>query len=262
MWGAIIGDIVGSVYEFNSVKTKEFPFFSEHGFYTDDTVCTAAVADILLHNLPVATTLQTWCRKDFDRDYGAMFRAWVQRDEPKPYDSYGNGAAMRVSPAAFLNRRNSLEQALSDADRVTNVTHNHPEGIRGGRATAHAIWLAFQGFDANRIRELIRREYEYNLSRTVDEIRPGYRFDETCQGTVPEAIVCALEASSFEDAVRNAVSLAGDADTLAAIAGPIAEARFGIPADFIEDSKARIVRERPPGANDIVATMERLYSDQ
>ena len=159
---------------------------------------------------------------------------------------------MRVSPAAFLNRNRSLEEALAAADRVTNITHNHPEGIKGARATTHAIWLAFQKYEPKDIRRIIEGEYGYDLSRTVDDIRPDYSFDVTCQGSVPEAITCALESTSFEDAVRNAISLGGDSDTQAAIAGSIAEALHGVPKELVEKAKQYLT-------SDIIEVIERLY---
>ena len=255
MWGAIIGDIVGSVHEFVHIKTKDFEYFSETGHFTDDSVCTAAVADILLHDLPAAATLQTWCRRYPCKSYGSMFCDWIRHESPKPYNSFGNGAAMRVSPAAFLNR-DDLPAALAAADRVTAITHDHPEGMKGARATVHAIWLALNGEDPAAIRATIANEYRYDLSRTVDEIRPVYTYNETCQRCVPESITCALESASFEDAIRNAVSLGGDADTLAAIAGPIAEALHGIPGEM-----KVVVRERYLGdAGDILAVMDEMYA--
>ncbi len=255
MWGAIIGDIVGSVHEWDGIKTRDFEFFNERGHITDDSVCTAAVADILLRDLPAAATLQEWCRRYPDMSYGDWFRSrWMWDDSPEPYDSYGNGAAMRVSPAAFLNR-NDLAAALAASDRVTAVTHDHPEGMKGARAAVHAIWLALDGEDPGAIRATVEAEYGYDLTRTVDEIRPDYVYDETCQRCVPEAVTCALESASFEDAVRNAVSLGGDADTLASIAGPVAEALHGIP----EETRA-VARERYLGeAGDIVAVMAEMY---
>ena len=242
MLGAIIGDTVGSIYEWNSIKTKDFEFFDRRGDFTDDTVCTAAVADILLYDLPPAALMQAWCRRHPGRGYGGRFRKWIRVDAPESYGSYGNGAAMRVSPAAFLHR-DDLEAALTASDKVTAITHDHPEGMKGARATTHAIWLAYQGENAENIRTTISAVYGYNLCRTVDEIRPDYHFNETCQGTVPEAITCALESESFEDAVRNAVSLGGDADTLAAIAGPIAEAMHGIPYEFREQVERRYLAD-------------------
>ncbi|MCY3765774.1 MAG: ADP-ribosylglycohydrolase family protein [Gemmatimonadetes bacterium] len=257
MWGAIIGDIVGSVYEGRGrqIKTKDFELFNPHGRFTDDSVCTAAVADILLNGRPVATTLQEWCRQYPGAGYGFWFRSWMRSDSPEPYNGFGNGAAMRVSPAALIHR-GDLSAALAATDRVTAVTHDHPEGIKGARATVHAIWLALLDTRPSAIEAAISAEYRYDLSRTVDRIRPGYSFDLTCQGTVPEAITCALESTSFEDAVRNAVSLGGDSDTLAAIAGPIAEARHGIPEDLKEFAE----RHYLSGAPDIAAMLERLYA--
>ena len=257
MWGAIIGDIAGSMYEWNRIKTKGFDFFGAECEYTDDTVCTAAVAEILLEGPPAATTLQRWCRRHPGRGYGGMFAAWIGGTEPEPYGSFGNGAAMRVSPAAFLNRDRPLEAALRAADRVTAVTHDHPEGMKGARATTHAIWLGFQGTGAAQIRRTVEHAYGYDLSRTVDEIRPGYSFDVTCQRTVPEALTCALESVSFEDAVRNAISLGGDSDTLAAIAGPIAEALHGLPQVLVDTATNTHLATAP----DIIDVMERLYQE-
>ena len=257
MWGAIIGDIAGSMYEWNRIKTKDFEFFGAECEYTDDSVCTVAVAEILLDDLPAVPTLQRWCRRHPGRGYGGMFAGWIERRDPAPYESFGNGAAMRVSPAAYLNRSRSVEEALKAADRVTAVTHDHPEGMKGARATTHAIWLGFQDAGAEQIRRTVEHTYGYDLSRTVDQIRPGYSFDETCQKTVPEALTCALESASFEDAVRNAISLGGDADTLAAIAGPIAEALHDLPEALV----ATAVNTHLSNAPDIVEVMERLYEE-
>lgn len=256
MWGAIIGDIVGSRYEWDPIKTKTFEFFHPLCDYTDDSVCTAAVADILLNNdtFPV-TTLQQWCQRHPGRGYGGMFSHWIDVADPVPYGSFGNGAAMRVSPAAYLNRNRPLEEALGAADQVTAITHDHPEGIKGARAAVHSVWLAFQGEEVDRIRRTIEQTYGYDLSRTLDEIRPGYRFNETCQETVPQAIGSALESVSFEDAVRNAISLGGDSDTLAAIAGPIAEALYGIPEDMLATARERFIESAP----DIIDVMQRMY---
>ena len=255
MLGAIIGDIVGSVYEWDRIKTKDFPFFTDNCFFTDDSVCTVAVADILLHGLLPAETLQNWCRRYPDCSYGGNFGYWIYANPPESYNSYGNGAAMRVSPAAFLNR-DDLDAALSAADTVTEITHNHPEGMKGARATTYAIWLAFQGERPASIRQTIATMYDYDLSRTVDEIRPSYFFDESCQGTVPEAITCALASVSFEDAVRNAISLGGDADTLAAIAGPIAEAIHGIPETSKEQLETRYLADAP----EMLGILQELYA--
>ena len=256
MLGAIIGDIVGSIYEWDRIKTKDFPFFTDDCFFTDDSVCTVAVADILLHGLPPAKTLQNWCRRYPGCSYGGNFGGWIYADPPEPYDSYGNGAAMRVSPAAFLNRNSDVADALAAADSVTNITHNHPEGMKGARATTHAIYLAFHVESPDNIRRFIASEYEYDLTQTVDDIRRDYTFNETCQDTVPQAITCALESDSFEDAIRNAISLGGDADTLAAIAGAIAEALHGIPDALQEHAVTRYLT----GASDMLEIIQELYS--
>ena len=256
MWGAAIGDIAGSMYEWNRIKTKDFEFFGPECEYTDDSVCTAAVAEILLDGMPAAATMQQWCRRHPGRGCGGMFAGWIETNDPGPYGSFGNGAAMRVSPAAFRHRDGAVEDALEGADMVTAITHDHPEGMKGARAATHAIWLACQGAAAGKIRRTIEHAYGYDLSRTVDRIRPGYSFDEACQRTVPEAITCALESASFEDAVRNAISLGGDADTLAAIAGPIAEALHGVPEDLVASAKERFLSP----ARDIVDTLERMYA--
>ncbi len=254
MLGAIIGDIAGSIYEGYSIKTKDFPFFGEDCRFTDDSVCTVAVADMLLHDLPPAEAMQKWCRRHPHRGYGGNFGMWIYTDPPEPYGSYGNGAAMRVSPAAFLNRGN-LDAALSVSDKVTEITHNHPEGMKGAQATTHAIWLAFQGESPANIRRVITTEYGYDLTQTVDEIRPDYYFDVTCQGSVPQAITCALESVSYEDAVRNAISLGGDADTLAAIAGSIAEALHGIPDERKERAESIYLTDAP----DMLDVMQKMY---
>ena len=238
MLGAIIGDIVGSIHEFNNHRSKQFELFGPGSDFTDDTVCTIAVADTLLHGKPPANALYEWCNRYPGRGYGGMFSRWIQTPGAKPYNSYGNGAAMRVSPAGLLGR--TLGEALDMARRVTEVTHNHPEGLKGAAATAHAIFLAKRGASAEEIRTAIQASYGYDLVRSVDEIRPIYRFNETCQKTVPEALVCALEATDFEDGIRNAVSIGGDSDTIAAIAGAVAEALFGVPETLSKDGLSKL----------------------
>lgn len=250
MLGACIGDIIGSVYEFREWKSKEFALFSEKSEFTDDTVCTIAVAECLLDGTDPAAALRLWGRRYPGRGYGGRYAVWLRDAGVGPYDSYGNGAAMRVSPAALLS--SSLDEALRLANHVTAVTHNHPEGIKGAEAAVTAIWLARQGESPEAIRGRIRKDFRYDLSRSVDKIRPDYCFNETCQDTVPQAITCALEAASFEDAIRNAVSLGGDADTLAAIAGPIAEVLYGIPEDIRRKGWMRL----PKDMRDV---LERLY---
>ena len=241
MIGAIIGDIVGSIYEFNNHKSKDFPLFSERSAFTDDSLCTIAVADCLMADGDPAEYLRRWGQKYWKLGYGNHYRRWLKRDDLGPYDSWGNGAAMRVSPAAFLAK--SLDEAHRIAVRVTEVTHNHPEGIKGALATTDAIWIAFDGATPEAIRKHIAQNYGYDMARSVDSIRPGYQFDESCQGTVPEAIICALEATDFEDAIRNAVSIGGDSDTVACIAGSIAEAMFGVPQAIAGEATRRLTED-------------------
>jgi ADP-ribosylglycohydrolase len=228
MLGAIIGDIVGSVYEWNNIKTKDFPLFRKDCFFTDDTVMTIAVADALLKGGAVDDFIDSMKRfgKLYpDEGYGGYFRRWLFSDSREPYNSFGNGSAMRVSPCGWFAE--SLEEAEDLAERSAAVTHDHPEGIKGAQATAAAIYLARVGKTKDEIKDYIERRYCYDLSRTLDEIRPGYTFDGSCQGTVPEAIIAFLESTRFEGAIRNAISLGGDSDTLAAITGSIAEAAYG-----------------------------------
>ena len=250
MLGAIIGDIVGSIYEFGNHRSRKFTFFGHGADFTDDTVCTIAVADALLHGGDPAQALHEWCGRYPGRGYGGMFANWLTTSNRKPYNSFGNGAAMRASPAGFLGR--TLDEALLMARMVTEVTHNHPEGLKGAAATAHAIFLARRGATPSHIRETIKDTYRYDLSRTVDEIRPQYGFNETCQKTVPEALICALEASGFEDAIRNAISIGGDSDTVGAIAGGVAEALYGIPEQLTREATSRLPCE-------MIAILEKMY---
>ena len=235
MLGSIIGDIAGSVYEFNNYRAKDFePFFHPEAGFTDDTVCTIAIAEALLHDKCPARTLKEWGERYWSNGgWGRSFALWLGSDSIEPYGSYGNGAAMRVAPAGLL--ATSLEEAQAFSVKVTEVTHNHPEGIRGAAATASAVYMARTGSSADQIRDYVTDMFGYDLNRTVDEIRPGYVFNETCQRTVPEALTCVLEATSFEDAIRNAISIGGDSDTIAAIAGGVAEAMFGIPDDIANE---------------------------
>lgn len=235
MIGAIIGDIVGSVYERNPIKTKDFELFQEGCRFTDDTVMTCAVCYAIREykvrkGVNVIGLIQKRMvelgQKYPSAGYGGKFRQWLMNPGRRPYNSFGNGSAMRASACGML--ADSLEEAHDLAIYSAEVTHNHPEGIKGAVAVAEAIWLARQGKNKDEIREHLSQYYD--LDFTLDEIRPDYSFDVTCQGSVPQAIVAFLEADSFEDAIRNAVSLGGDSDTQAAIAGSIAEPFFGIPA--------------------------------
>lgn len=232
MLGGIAGDIIGSVYEKRNYKAKGFdPLFHPQARFTDDTVCLVAVADAVTRGLDPVKALQDWGRRYWDNGgWGQRFLLWLGDDQPQPYNSWGNGGAMRVGPAAFLAA--SLEDAIHQAHVITAVTHNHPEGIKGAQATAASIWLALQGVSPEVIRDCIVERFGYDLHTSVDAIRPAYRHSEAAHLTVPQALVCALEAKDFEDAVRNAVSIGGDSDTIASIAGAVAEARFGLPMEI------------------------------
>ena len=273
MLGAIIGDIVGSVYEWHNIKTKDFPLFRDDCFFTDDTVMTIAVADAIIQGEEVVlgsgldsyggvyvapdtfiTSMKKWGRLYPNSGYGGRFGNWLFSDDREPYNSWGNGSAMRCSPCGWVTPlqqfvRMGFEGVLDLAKASAVVTHNHSEGIKGAQATAMAIYIARHGKANNDIetyKSFIRRDlgnrgdsvfgdlFNYDLCRTLDEIRPSYQFNESCQDTVPQAILAFLESTDFEDAIRNAISLGGDSDTLAAITGSIAEAAYGIP-QWIKD---------------------------
>ena len=241
MYGAILGDLIGAPWEFKRMKRKDFsPLIRPDTGITDDSIMTVAIADSLLHEIPPAEAMRDWGRRVMPAEnvagYGASFIKWLASPEIQPpYNSYGNGAAMRVSPVGWLY--DDLNVTLEVARLVTDVTHNHPEGIKGAQATAMAIFLARQGESAQGIRESVQERYNYDLERSVDQCREEHIYNETCQICVPDAIICALDSSSFEDAVRSAVSLGGDADTLGAIAGSVAEAIHGIPDNLIEQAR-------------------------
>ena len=239
MLGAIAGDIIGSVYEHRPIKTKDFPLFSQDSRFTDDTVLTVAIAHSVLTGRPYREALLDFGRRYPRAGYGRSFFHWLQSDNPHPYNSWGNGSAMRVSPVGFVF--SSEKDVLEQARAATAVTHNHPEGIKGAQATAFAIFQARTGADKEQIRTHISERFNYDLSRTVEEIRPAYSFDISCQGTVPEAIISFLDSDSYEDAVRNAVSLGGDSDTLACITGGIAESFYGgVPDDIRKKALDRL----------------------
>lgn len=223
--GAVAGDIIGSVYEHYSVKKTDFPIFSGLSRFTDDTVMTVAVADWLLGTDDLIPSLQNYVHRYPKAGYGAMFQQWATFSNPIPYHSFGNGSAMRVSPIGWAFDK--LEETLRHAAESAAVTHNHPQGIKGAQAVAACIFLARKGESKANIRTYVEQTFYYDLHRTCDEIRPDYRFDVTCQGSVPESIIAFLESTDFESAVRLAVSLGGDADTMGAIAGSIAEAFYG-----------------------------------
>jgi len=235
MLGAITGDIVGSIYESGYLKTKDFPLFGDGCEFTDDTVMTLAVAQALMDGgrpIDYVNAMQRLGRKYPGAGYGYKFHCWLHSEKPEPYNSWGNGSAMRVSPVGWFF--DTLKETENAAKASAAVTHNHWQGIRGAQATAAAIFMARTGEAKEDIKVYIEDKFRYDLSRTLDEIRPNYSFNESCQGSVPEAIISFLESVDFEDAIRNAVSLGGDSDTLAAIAGSIAQAAYGIPADIQE----------------------------
>ena len=250
MYGAILGDIIGSPYEFDmGNKSKEFPLFSRNSMFTDDTIMTLAVAEAFIDapdddaaiRSRLINSMQKWGRLYPRAGYGLRFSNWLESDDPQPYNSWGNGSAMRVSSIAWLF--NDIAKVRHMARLSAEVTHNHPEGIKGAEATASAIFLARTGSTKQEIKEYMDREFEYSLVLTCDEIRPNYHHVESCQETVPEAITAFLEGESFEDVIRTAVSLGGDCDTLTCIAGSIAEGFYGVPEELKAECEKRL-----PGA--------------
>jgi ADP-ribosylglycohydrolase len=242
MIGAIAGDIIGSVYEKRPLKTTDFPLFVKHSRFTDDTVLTVAVADCLLNRKDFRRTFQAYGRKYPKKYYGARFLNWIFEENPQPYNSFGNGSAMRVSPIGYFFY--SLEEVLHHAEMSASVTHNHIEGIKGAQAVACAIFLANNGKSKTEIKDYISNRFGYNLDRTIIGIRESYQFDVSCQGSVPESIIAFLDSLDFEDAIRNAISLGGDSDTMACIAGGIAEAYYKkIPDYIIAETKSRLNEE-------------------
>lgn len=240
--GAICGDIIGSTREFHPIKTKDFKLFEEESRFTDDTVMTLAISNWLIEDKTsekvLINQLQYWGNKYPNSGYGGMFRRWLKEDNPEPYESWANGSAMRVSSCSWV--ANSLEESQKLAKMSSVVTHNHPEGIKGALATSDAIYLAKDGASKEKIKCHIESEYNYDLSRSVDEIKNNYSFDVSCAGSVPESIICFLEGDSYEDTIRNAISLGGDADTQAAISGSIASAYWKIPKNISFNSINRL----------------------
>jgi ADP-ribosylglycohydrolase len=235
--GAIAGDIIGSIYEFNNIKTMDFPLFSDGCCATDDSIMTFATMHVLINKGEYTKTYQSYGRKYPDPDYGGYgknFDKWIHTTQPRPYNSWGNGSAMRVSPVGWAF--DTLEQTIEEAKNSAEVTHNHPEGIKGAQATASTIYLARNGKTKGEIKKYIADTFGYDLDRKIDEIRPIYHFDVSCQGSVPEAIIAFLESKDFENAVRLAVSIGGDSDTIACITGGIAEAYYQkVPDNIIEN---------------------------
>jgi ADP-ribosylglycohydrolase len=232
MLGAIVGDIVGSVYEFDNHRSKDFPLFREDSKFTDDTILTIATADALMTDHDFAAKYRAYGKK-YPSSYGLRFNDWIHGVITGPYNSFGNGSAMRVSPIAWAY--DEPDRVLKVAKASAEVTHDHPEGIKGAQATALAILYAREGKEPTLIATEIGQMFGYDLSTPVDVLRETYQYNETCQATVPEAIRCFVEAEDFEDAIRNAISIGGDSDTLAAITGSIAEARWGVPEEIRRD---------------------------
>jgi ADP-ribosylglycohydrolase len=236
MIGAISGDIIGSVYEGHNIKTADFPLFDDRCTFTDDTVLTAAIADAILTSSEYGEKLKEYFKLYPGRGYGAHFRKWAAHSSSKPYYSMGNGSAMRVSPVGFAF--NTLDEVLREAQKSAEPTHNHPDGIKGAQATASSIFLARGGAGKEEIKTYVESHFNYDLNEPLDQIRTDYKFDETCPGSVPQAIRAFLESNDYEDAIRKAISIGGDSDTIACIAGGIAEAFYKkVPRDIVERVK-------------------------
>ncbi len=253
MIGAIIGDYVGSIYEWNNIKTTDFPFFSPTCRFTDDSVMSVAVADALMNDTDLAASLRKYGRMFPQAGYGGRFREWLRNDAAPDYGSFGNGSAMRASAAGWM--ASTLEEALELARQSALPTHSHPEGVRGAQVTAGCIWLLRHGTDKPALRDWVVSQ-GYALDFTIDEIRPSYQFDVTCQGSVPQAIEAFLEADDFESAVRLGISIGGDSDTIACIAGALAEACWGIPEIFVE----HVVNHMPMALYKPLAAFEAKYA--
>ena len=249
--GAVAGDVIGSVYEAHPVKSIDFRLFCDASRFTDDTVMTVAHCDWLLNGGDLSRVMQGYGRRYQHRGYGGMFRKWIWTENPQPYKSYGNGSAMRVSPIGWAFK--TLEETLVVGKQSAEVAHNHLEGIKGAQAVAASVYLARIGKSKQEIKEYVETTFGYNLSRSCDEIRVGYKFDVTCQGSVPESIIAFLESTDYENAIRLAISLGGDADTMAAIAGGIAEAYYKeIPSYIVDEVQKRLPQE-------FIEVMQRFY---
>lgn len=256
MLGAIAGDVIGSVYEGFPIKQTNFPLFDPRATFTDDTVLTVAIAFAIINpEVGYAHALKLFGRKYPHAGYGGNFRRWLLAKESEPYSSWGNGSAMRVSPVGWAF--DTREQVLSEAEKTAAVSHNHPEGIKGAQAIALAVYLARNNTPKAEIRETIAGHFDYNLQRTVDHIRPGYNFDVSCQGSVPEALVAFFDGDGVEEAIRLAISLGGDSDTLACMAGAVAHAYYGgVPQPIASELRRRL----PPDLLDVVDTFQQKYN--
>lgn len=243
MIGAIIGDIVGSRFEFNNIRTKDFELFTKDCGFTDDTICTVAIADAIYRKIGYKESLLEWCRKypNPKGSYGVSFERWWRSDNPQPYNSYGNGSAMRVSQIGFYY--NSLKKVLEEAEKSAIVTHNHKEGVKGAQTVAASIFLLRTGYTKDDVKKMVESVFEYDLSKTVPYLREHNKFYETCQVTMPQAMICFLESNGFEDAIRNAISIGGDSDTIACITGGLAEAYYGVPDNIFDKAYTYLDKE-------------------
>lgn len=251
MLGAIAGDIIGSVYEFNNIKSTVFPLITDRSDFTDDTVLTIATADCILNDGKYPEYYKKYFRKYPGRGYGGNFSIWGESDDLNPYNSYGNGSAMRAAPVGYVS--NKIGEVLKEAKSCAAATHDHPEGIKGAQAVASCVYLAREGSKKEEIKEYIISNFDYDLNDTLDNIRPGYSFDVTCQGSVPQAIIAFLESNDFEDGLRKAISIGGDSDTIACITGAVAEAYYGgVP----EDIRSKVLLKLD---EDMLETVSKFY---
>ena len=243
--GTIIGDIIGSRFEKQNIKSKKFDLFTEDSVFTDDTVLTMAILKAIKNDKSYLDMVIDFSERYPNRGYGGRFKEWLEGDTSKGYNSFGNGSAMRVSPIGeyFTGRK-----LLAETRRSSELSHNHPEGVKGAQCIALAISIAKDGSNKEELKATLEKHFNYDFERTLDEIRPGYEFSAICQTTVPESIICFLESSSYEDCIRNAISLGGDTDTMAAMSGGIAAAYYGIPDSFIDEMNSRL----PDEFNDLV----------
>lgn len=256
--GAIAGDVIGSYYEFCPARMVDFKLFNgDSSYFTDDTVMTVANADWLLTGGSLLGIMQDYGNRYIGVGYGGLFFEWLRENDPKPYNSYGNGSAMRVSPVGWAF--DTLEETLNAAKQSAEITHNHPEGIKGAQAVAACIFLARTGKSKQAIKQYVEKNFCYDLNRTCDEIRKTYRFDETCQGSVPESIIAFLESTDYESAIRLTISLGGDADTMGAITGGIAEAYYKEIPSYI---KEEVLKRLPDEFIDIMKQFHKRYVHQ
>lgn len=260
MIGAIIGDIAGSVYEFDNTAEVDFELLPQSSFFTDDTVLTVATAECILKNGDFALYYKNYFRKYPGRGYGAMFEQWGQSESLKPYNSFGNGSAMRVSPAGFAF--NDMAAVLAKAKESAESTHNHPEGIKGAQAIAACIFMARHKEKKELIKRFAEEKFGYDLNFTLDEIRADYSFDETCQGSVPQAIKAFLESDGFEDTIRRAITTGGDSDTIACMAGGIAEAYYGVPKQLKKQALAKLDESLAAIIEEFYAMTDKVTKDK